>query len=374
MACEGFGKSFELQKPTYAYQWYYVALLRRYIGDTEGCREICQQVFDAYESNPNVWALAQTARCCALLDRPVVPADRIVKLAKTACDREPGLAIFHYGLGVSLLRAGQYETALVHLRKSTEVEPHWTSKNISLPLMALAHHGLGQTKDAEETLRKSTELLELWIDEVLSKPPGYLPTHWEDWVEFQIYHREAAKKIGNSTPDDPRLAIMRARALVALGRPESGKAAFTEALAAAERYDGRNGKWLKQMSWSVVSRPQMEPDHYRAALRLVETARKLEPSNTFYFNCHGTAHYRVGNYQEALSLLSLCDQFHRLRKGHSHSADSAFLAMTHFRMGNKQEALAALDRLKKVMTDQNWHEANTNRDYSWEARKLIEGD
>ena len=57
------------------------------------------------------------------------------------------------------------------------------------------------------------------------------PVAWWDWVEFQLYYREAKLLIDGTVPsDDPRLHVLRACALAAMLRGPAADVEFAAAL------------------------------------------------------------------------------------------------------------------------------------------------
>jgi tetratricopeptide (TPR) repeat protein len=241
-------------------------------------------------------------------------------------------------------------------------------------VLAMAYHRLRQPAEARQALGSAAEAIEKWTYDMSAREVGYLPVLWHDWLECQVYYREATLLIdGSPRPDDPRLQINRARALTALGKRDQAVAAYTQALASAEHHHGRDAKLLDQVSWAVVSRPTPDSELYRSALRLAEAAHRLEPLNMDLYNTVGVAQYRVGNYKEALLILTLCDRAFRLRTGTSHPADAALLAMTQHRLGHAEEARATLGRLREALKKEAWTHRDEVRGFVREAEELIEG-
>jgi tetratricopeptide (TPR) repeat protein len=104
---------------------------------------------------------------------------------------------------------------------------------------------------------------------------------------------------------------------------------------------------LIQASWSVVREAGRDAAAYRGALNRVEVACQLEPEKGYGLETLGMAHYRLGQYAEALAAL---ERYKALS-----SEDPAFLAfsaMAEHGLGKEVQARAALDRLREQMNTQ----------------------
>jgi serine/threonine protein kinase/uncharacterized protein HemY len=96
------------------------------------------------------------------------------------------------------------------------------------------------------------------------------------------------------------------------------------------------------LAWMLASSP--EP-HARDALLAVEVARKAieraavvrDPAEAAIWNTLGVAHYRAGNWKDAVAALEESMARNRERRG-GYSVDWFFLAMAHWRLGDKARA------------------------------------
>jgi WD40 repeat protein len=103
---------------------------------------------------------------------------------------------------------------------------------------------------------------------------------------------------------------------------------------------------LNRLAWDVVRKPGADPDAYRLALRRIEVASRLAPDRPDLINTLGVAHYRAGNYAEAVRVLERSDTLARKKSPKGKPEDVAFLAMAHFRLGHRDEARRYLDRYR----------------------------
>jgi hypothetical protein len=92
----------------------------------------------------------------------------------------------------------------------------------------MARHRLGHTAAAQEALSAATRVLDHWTEELYREPvdkdwinhlgaTANWPIDWWDWLECRLLYREAKLLIdGAAPPDDPRVHVLRARALASL--------------------------------------------------------------------------------------------------------------------------------------------------------------
>lgn len=66
---------------------------------------------------------------------------------------------------------------------------------IELPLLAMAFHEAGQTKEAADNLDRAAAKLDDWINESLEVNQGAPALPWFDWVEFISTFEEASEMI-----------------------------------------------------------------------------------------------------------------------------------------------------------------------------------
>lgn len=105
------------------------------------------------------------------------------------------------------MRAGNYQQALQHLNASHEAT--WFGQGIAHPLVAIAHHQLGNEEDALQAFSQSHAFHDRLLDESVARQSGAPTIPWVDWVEFLLNHRQASIIIKGHTPAiDPRLRQM----------------------------------------------------------------------------------------------------------------------------------------------------------------------
>jgi tetratricopeptide (TPR) repeat protein len=112
-----------------------------------------------------------------------------------------------YVAGWAHLRAGNHEKAIQRLEESNEAT--WFGRGIAHPLLAIAHHGMGNAEDALRSFEQSQAFLDRALDDSVRRSTGSPSIPFVDWIEFLLNHREASIIVKGHTPvTDPRLQQM----------------------------------------------------------------------------------------------------------------------------------------------------------------------
>jgi serine/threonine protein kinase/tetratricopeptide (TPR) repeat protein len=125
--------------------------------------------------------------------------------------------------------------------------------------------------------------------------------------------------------------------LVDQGDPDKAVASFREAIACDRKAIARNpsdSRVQNELAWFLVTCPHSP---FRDPVEGVTRARSavtLAPHKGAYWNTLGVAHYRTGNWIEAVTALTRATQ---LRAG-GDGYDWFFLAMAHWQRGDRHEA------------------------------------
>lgn len=108
-----------------------------------------------------------------------------------------------YVAGLAHLKAGDYQQALHRLEETNHA--NWFGRGIAKPLIAIAHHRMGNADDAVQSFEESQVFLDRMLDESIERSKGSPSMPWIDWIEFLIHHREASIVVKGHTPAaDPR--------------------------------------------------------------------------------------------------------------------------------------------------------------------------
>lgn len=124
-----------------------------------------------------------------------------------------------YITGWAHYRAGHWLRALERLEAANADDPGWPGHGIPFPLIAMAHHQLGEANEAREALTAADDHYDRWVSQIARSPTASPPIPWFDWIEFVVLRREAYQLIHGRLPnEDPRLLAAQQRALALLGR------------------------------------------------------------------------------------------------------------------------------------------------------------
>jgi tetratricopeptide (TPR) repeat protein len=228
LAAADFARERDLGQPDATLRWHRHALLRLYVGDAGGYRTLCRRMRERFRGTVNPILANEVIRSCMLAPGPDADLAQLVELAQHALEDTPGSWYGLYQLGVAQYRAGQYEPAVRRLRESLRGYPDWAARALSYPVLAMAHHRLGQTAEARQALDAAAKAIDRWTQERYQAQDwrawvhhfGAVPSWpivWWDWLECRLYYHEARVLIDGSPPrDDPRLHVLRARALASL--------------------------------------------------------------------------------------------------------------------------------------------------------------
>ena len=269
LAAADYAREMERQPDT-TIRWFQHALLRRAIGDEEGCRRINRLMRERFAGTLEVSFAEETVRSSMLVADPAADLPQLIELAKEGAPTRS--TSIPYVLGIAHYRAGQYDQALEWLEKALAVQPQWSISQLSYPVMAMAHHRLGHEAEARQALEQAASLLDQWTQQRYSGlsenwviyPGGNAdwPVIWWDYLECQLNYREAKLLIdGIPPPDDVRLHVLRARALAGLNLVELAATEFDAALSLnahdpqirLEAYRNRGGCHIDRRQWSEAA-------------------------------------------------------------------------------------------------------------------------
>jgi tetratricopeptide (TPR) repeat protein len=134
-------------------------------------------------------------------------------------------------------------------------------------------------------------------------------------------------------------------ALLQVARRTKNQDAQLHALRSRARAEPDNGVALNALAWFLATCPDEGRRNLPEARDLAVRAIKLAPGQGFIVNTLGVVHYRLGEYPEAVRVLS---QAAELRKV-PWADDWFFLAMAHWRLGETEPARRALARAIALM-------------------------
>jgi tetratricopeptide (TPR) repeat protein len=269
LAAADFGREFELLEPAMTFRWLQYALLLHVIGNEEGGRETARAMRRRFIGTPDSAFVEEMVRCSLLVPDPDADMRQFIELASHEAPARP--ATLYFVLGHAQYRAGLYDEAVQTLTDAL-ARPHLPIGEANLPVLAMAHYRLGHDAEARQALDEAAGHLDRWTQArydgdggawvVDHGADGFWPVGWWDYLECQILYREARLLIdGAPPPDDPRLHVLRARALAALHRFDQSIAEYDAAVSLspldaqirAESHRNRGGSFIDRGQWAEAA-------------------------------------------------------------------------------------------------------------------------
>ncbi len=299
LAAADYAREMELHEPDTTLRWYQHALLRRAVGDEEGCRQTARAMRERFAGTLKDRFAEETVRSSLLVPDPAADLAQLIELSREAApSRPPSMPHF---LGTAHWRAGQYDEAVQRLQEALAAQPQWPIGWLSYPVLAMSHHRLGHETEARQALDEAARILDRWTQERYAGQSGHWVIHpggeaawpvpWWDYLECQLLYREARLLIdGAPPPDDARLHVLRARALAGLNWVEQAAAEFDAALQLSpddpqirlEAHRNRGGCCVHRRQW-------------RDAAAEFAKAAELRPDEAILWRFRAVAHFADGD-------------------------------------------------------------------------------
>jgi serine/threonine protein kinase/Flp pilus assembly protein TadD len=303
LAAAEFERELELRQPDAPYRWYFHALLRLYLGDKESYRRIAGRMREHFRGTPNANFLIELVRAGVLKPDADADFDEWAEMAQhaRAC-RVAGDWFSRYVLGLTHYRAGHHAEAVRWLRESLEADRlEWSVRALNYPVLAMAHHRLGQQAEARVALQAAARVFDHWTE---GRFKGQADKHWVhhrgataswpvpwwDWLEGRLYYREAKLLIdGSPPPDDPRVHVLRGRALAALRRHAQADTEYTLALQQLPQDPQIRLEAHRNRGYGCIQR-----DQWKQAAAELDQASILEPQEMHLRHFRTLAHLIAG--------------------------------------------------------------------------------
>jgi serine/threonine protein kinase/Flp pilus assembly protein TadD len=238
-----YARAFELRGSDTILSWYQLALLHVWQGDTSAYQAVRRQILDRYKDSlhnlgpykphegyaGHPFVRGHLMRACSLAAPPVAEMDRLLQLVPWPGPEDPAHEwVVLYLRGLACYRAGAFAEAVRCCRESL-AKTEYHARPINFPVLAMALHRLGDEVAARKELDNASKALDEWAQVTFAQPGVFVPvTCWHDWVEMQVFYREAHQLLKQKPPaEDPRLHVVRGWAFAALGRHEQASAEFS---------------------------------------------------------------------------------------------------------------------------------------------------
>jgi tetratricopeptide (TPR) repeat protein len=216
-AAADLAQAYDLQEPENPWDLMLHALLRAYVADGQGYRDASRRMLERFGELTHPEIRCQVAAVLAFAPDSGGEPSRAVALGEAAV-ADNRLVWRVANLGVEYYRAGEFDRAKAALEESLAIAANWNPPVVQSAL-AMAHLRLGNTDQASSVLGKARSARDGRIEAMLAAGVGHWPNPWWEFVQGELIYNEAYARIhGSPPPEDPRLALLRERALKAISR------------------------------------------------------------------------------------------------------------------------------------------------------------
>jgi superkiller protein 3 len=167
-------------------------------------------------------------------------------------------------------------------------------------------------------------------------------------IELDPKHSRAHNNLGNALHDQ--------------GKVDEAVAAYQKALA----IEPQDALGHNELAWLLATCPNAKFHDAKRAVELAMRAVELKPQEGTCWNTLGVAHYRAGNWKDAVAGL---EKSMELRKG-GDAYDWFFLAMADWQLGRKKQARKWYDQAV-AWADKNEPKNEELRRFRAEAAELL---
>jgi tetratricopeptide (TPR) repeat protein len=284
---------FDLQEPEWSLDWFFHAVVQAYFNDESHYRHVCVRMRDRFAGTPDRVALADLVRTAVLLPNDVVAPAKLVQWSEDIVDAAPGDRLFLFELAMAHYRAGQFSETIRRCQEALKLNRDWPQTAAIYSVLAMAYHGLHDDAGA----RLALERVEIANDRDLRQRLHAGRSGWAghmgavgfdfglDWLEAQLYRRQARLQMGLSVDPDGQTWALRARAFAALRLPTDANAAYTEAL----RFSPDNTQIEMELHRNLAFQHVLRRQFAQAAVEY-HKARVLQPLDSDLWRFEAIAH------------------------------------------------------------------------------------
>jgi tetratricopeptide (TPR) repeat protein len=349
-------------------------------------RKVIEHLEQVHEDRSDLWvdySLAEAHLALSEDAQALAAADRGVELALRPSDEPAGpsqlrrryrgirapvptseaLTAFYDIRGKIYLRQKKYAAALADINNCFNAHAGrshgWTHYN----RRAVAHFHLGHYEQALADLARDIEIDPpdsynvLWIsaDLVASCPDE----------KFRAGVLALADKVIEQTGGQAHGYVRRGHLYAVLKQYDKARADFEKAVELVEG-EATGAGTLNNVAWHLATSPGAEFPDPKVPVALARKAVELAPKAGSFWNTLGVAHYRAGNYRDAVAALKKSSE---LNAGHERF-EWFFLAMAHWRLGDREQARTWYDKAVAWM-DKHMPDNDELKRFRAEAAELL---
>jgi serine/threonine protein kinase/predicted Zn-dependent protease len=299
---------FNLQEPESSSEWFFNAVLQAYLNGKPSYRQLCHRMHDRFQGSDNPEALSELVRSATLLPNDNVDARQLVQWAQDIVNQAPADRRFLFDLAIAHYRASQFSEAIRRCQEALDVNKDRPNAVAIYSVLAMAYHELNDDVSA----RFALERVEIAMDSELQQRFESGSSGWTghmgaigfhepgDWLELQVYRRQARLQIGLPIEPDARELTLRARGFAGLRFTEKALAEYTEAIRRspndvqiqAELHRNRGFQHVQSREF-----PQAALEYHRA--------RVLQPVDCDHWRYEAIAHLGASNLE---GYRQVCDE------------------------------------------------------------------
>lgn len=159
-------------------------------GDESRYHALCDRISNSpLTDNPH---FAQVFSRCLTLSPTTMDPTVPLRLARKAVELSPQIAWHQFALGAALYRAGEYEQATLALEESLRIQPGWLGRAQNHVFLAMAHHQLGRSEAARDSLAKSRAAMNELEQTIGRAKHGFANSAYlSDWLAILVLLPEA---------------------------------------------------------------------------------------------------------------------------------------------------------------------------------------
>jgi tetratricopeptide (TPR) repeat protein/tRNA A-37 threonylcarbamoyl transferase component Bud32 len=291
-------RAFSIQQPQLAsLHWWSQAVIYAYVGDEGTYRRLLERMRAEFRGSFSAVVVADVARVrCLVPENEPDSSDWFVELAENALRvPDPEIGRLLYIAGLAQFRAGHFEQAIERFAGSLATEKQSMPLALNYPVLAMAYHKLGRTKSAIDTIETAARIRDDWIQHAYdgqadtrvtsSGIDNAWPIPHTEYLEFQLFYREACTMLGVPIKDDYRLHRLRGRAFASVDRRREADAELSEALQLLpdDRKTRRELHYNRGIWYAGDGRYDLAAEAFAAAVQLTPDESRLWRNQAF---CH----------------------------------------------------------------------------------------
>ncbi|MHC5027020.1 MAG: tetratricopeptide repeat protein [Planctomycetota bacterium] len=296
-------------------------------------------------------------------------------------------------LASALVNRGVYDEAESILRESIELRRQSAPEQklqLAVATNSLANVYVMTGKDEGETAELLVQMLEDWraalpkdgpfLGRVIVETAIWLhqagrPEHAEPLTREAI---EIFDRVGSDAPIRYKAAAVRTLYRILDERDDlpGAIAIGLRGLELAPHVDGGRHENdvlsdLAGLAWRIAADPDRPRADYVLAQQAIEQIMQARPDERASINTAGVLQYRLGEHEQALTLLTRSNAAYTEQYPTGVPADLAFIAMAHYRLGHSEEAAEWMDRLRTAMQDPTLARSDDNQAHVREAEAIL---